>query len=161
MGARLSQPRGPAGTTESSVSASAPKPPTPKNPFPRRINSRTIVAPAAAFTMAILLFVYSRTSIRAAKANARRHREADSGGEGLSLLNEHRRRHGLAEKLDSGNNTITELAHQAKSEVMNMRAKQDKSSKNDVSDPAMTGRSEEEQRLRAMRGTKVRQSSES
>ncbi|KAF2766411.1 hypothetical protein EJ03DRAFT_246397, partial [Teratosphaeria nubilosa] len=72
------------------------------------INSRTIVAPAAAFTMACLLFVYARTSIRAAKGNARRHRDADSGGEGLSLLQEHRRRHGQAERLDKGSNTIAE-----------------------------------------------------
>lgn len=109
MGARLSQPRGPGGTTESSVPAKTPPPPSPKRPFPRHINRRTIIAPAAAFTMALLLFVYTRTSIRAAKANAQRHRDVDSGGEGLSLVNEHRRRHGLAKKVEGDGGTIVEL----------------------------------------------------
>ncbi|EME44382.1 hypothetical protein DOTSEDRAFT_98148, partial [Dothistroma septosporum NZE10] len=95
MGARLSQPRGPAGTTESSLATS----PSAQKRSPR-FNSRTMAAPAAAFTMACILFVYARTSIRAAKANAQRHRDADTGGEGLSLLNEHRRRHGQAPRLE-------------------------------------------------------------
>lgn len=68
------------------------------------------MAPAAAFTMALLLFVSTRTSIRAAKENAQRYRNADSGGEGLSLLNEHRRRHGLAKKVEGdGDGTVVEL----------------------------------------------------
>ncbi|GAB7365240.1 hypothetical protein MBLNU230_g6325t1 [Neophaeotheca triangularis] len=45
--------------------------------------------------MACLLFVYARTSIRAAKHNAQKHRDADTGGEGVSLLRESRRRHGV------------------------------------------------------------------
>ncbi|CZT20611.1 uncharacterized protein RCC_06469 [Ramularia collo-cygni] len=113
MGARLSQPRGPGGTTESSVPTRASPPPSPKRPFPRQINRRTIIAPAAAATMALLLFVYTRTSIRAAKANAQRHRDVDSGGEGLSLVNEHRRRHGLAKKIDGdGGGTVVELGRE-------------------------------------------------
>lgn len=59
--------------------------------------------------MALLLFVYTRTSIRAAKANAQRHRDVDSGGEGLSLLNEHRRRHGMAKRIEGDGGTIVEL----------------------------------------------------
>jgi hypothetical protein len=153
MGARLSQPRGPAGTTESSVPTSPGPPPSPKRPFPRTINSRTIMAPAAAFTMACLLFVYARTSIRAAKANAQRHREADSVGEGLSLLNEHRQRHGRAERLDKGGNTVVELANEAKEQLLGVKRKGDVG---DV-DEARTGRSEEE-RLRALRGKGVRKS---
>lgn len=43
------------------------------------INARTIVGPIVAFTMASLLFVYTRSSIRAAKRNAERHRVADGG----------------------------------------------------------------------------------
>ena len=43
------------------------------------INARTIVAPLVAFTMAGLLFIYTRSSIHAAKRNAERHREADGG----------------------------------------------------------------------------------
>lgn len=46
--------------------------------------------------MAVLLYVYSTTSIRAAKLNARRHREADGGQ--ISWHNESLRRHGVLEK---------------------------------------------------------------
>ena len=147
MGARLSQPRGPAGTTESSVPAKAGPPPSPKRPFPRQINSRTIVAPAAAFTMALILFVYARTSIRAAKANAQRHRDADSGGEGLSLVNESRRRHGMDKRLERGGNTVTELASEARAQMFGSKKDSGGEKK-----PAGSGRSEEEERLRAMRG---------
>jgi len=142
MGGRLSMPRGPGGMTE----MSDPK----TSPFPRRsmpINSRTIIAPAAALTMACLLFVYTRTSIRAAKANAQRHREADSGGEGLNLLNESRRRHGRMERLDEGS-TIGELAKGAREQLLGRKAQNpDKSSA-----PQSTNRSEEELKLRAAMG---------
>lgn len=97
-------PRGPAGTTEISNPTSS------RRPLP--FTSRQIIAPAAAFTMACLLFVYARTSIRAAKNNAQRHRETDSGGEGLSLLAESRRRHGLADKIESGG-TVSQLTREA------------------------------------------------
>jgi hypothetical protein len=50
------------------------------------------MAPLAAFTMAGLLFVYSRSSIQAAKRNAQRHREADGGQ--INWNNENLRRHG-------------------------------------------------------------------
>ena len=43
------------------------------------VNARTIVGPVVALTMAGLLFVYSRSSIRAAKMNAERHRIEDGG----------------------------------------------------------------------------------
>ncbi|KAK5162846.1 hypothetical protein LTR04_002945 [Oleoguttula sp. CCFEE 6159] len=92
MGSRLSQPRGPAGTTESSYPS--------RGSRRYNVNSRTIVAPAAALTMAALLFVYARTSIRAAKLNAQRHREADGGQ--VSWMNESRRRHGMVERIDKG-----------------------------------------------------------
>ncbi|KAK0672483.1 hypothetical protein QBC41DRAFT_313928 [Cercophora samala] len=36
-----------------------------------KFNSRTVMAPMAAFTMASILFVYTRSSIQAAKTNAR------------------------------------------------------------------------------------------
>jgi hypothetical protein len=54
---------------------------------------QTITAPLAAFTMAGLLFVYSRTSIQAAKRNAQKHREADGGQ--INWHNESLRRHGM------------------------------------------------------------------
>lgn len=146
MGARLSQPRGPAGTTEASVPSKQGPTPTPKNPFPRGINSRTIVAPVAAFTMACILFVYARTSIRAAKANAQRHRDAD-GGEGLSLLNEHRRRHGLDKRLEREGGTVSQLAIEAREQLMGSKKK----GSGEVAE-ARKGRSEDEERLMAMKG---------
>jgi hypothetical protein len=45
--------------------------------------------------MASLLFVYSRTSIQAAKRNAQKHREADGGQ--INWHNESLRRHGRLE----------------------------------------------------------------
>jgi hypothetical protein len=145
MGGRLSVPKGPAGTTEMS---------RPATPYPRRkmpFNSRTIIAPAAAFTMACLLFVYTRTSIRAAKANAQRHRNADSGGEGLDLLAESRRRHGRAEKLDQGSGTLSELVHGAREQFLG-------SSKATAKPEKLGGRSpisENEEKLRAAMGKKI------
>ncbi|PNS20012.1 hypothetical protein CAC42_1459 [Sphaceloma murrayae] len=111
MGSRLSQPKGVAGMTEASYSRPSP------SPLRRAFNSRQIVAPAAAFTMACILFVYARTSIRAAKENAQRHRQADSGGQGLDLLNESRRRHGRIEKLEEGG-TVKQLAKEAKGQLL-------------------------------------------
>lgn len=101
------------------------------------------MAPAAAFTMALLLFVYTRTSIRAAKANAQRHRDVDSGGEGLSLLNEHRRRHGMAKKVegDSGG-TVVELEREIMGGVR-------KGSGGD--EHSQAGRSEEEEREKVLK----------
>ena len=58
--------------------------------------ARHIAAPIIALTMASLLFVYSRSSIYAAKQNAKRHREADGGQ--LSWRNESARRHGVLER---------------------------------------------------------------
>jgi hypothetical protein len=57
------------------------------------------MAPLAAFTMAGLLFVYSRSSIQAAKRNAQRHREADGGQ--INWNNENLRRHGQLAPPDS------------------------------------------------------------
>lgn len=60
------------------------------------INSKTIVGPIAAFTMAGILYVYSRSSIRAAKQNAARHRTADGGQ--INWRNESLRRHGVLKR---------------------------------------------------------------
>lgn len=148
MGARLSQPRGPSGTTEASVPTRAPPPPSPSQPWGRRpFNSRTLVAPAAAATMALLLFVYARTSIRAAKANAQRHRDADSGGEGLSLLNESRRRHGVDRKLEDGG-VVRQLAGEVKREWSGSRA----SAGDRGVDSQSKGRSAEDHKIRQLSG---------
>ncbi|TKA48348.1 hypothetical protein B0A54_00483 [Friedmanniomyces endolithicus] len=153
MGARLSQPRGPGGTGEASVPAKTGAPPSPRRPFPRTVNSRTIVAPAAALTMACILFVYTRTSISAAKANAQRHRQADSGGEGLSLLNEHRRRHGMAARLDEGGSTVGEVGRAVREQLVGARKKE-------PVEMVGKGISEEEERLRAMKGRVGRKSTQ-
>lgn len=64
------------------------------------------MAPLAALTMAGLLFIYARTSIRAAKLNAQRHREADGGQ--ISWHKESLRRHGQSERLDDDRATFRE-----------------------------------------------------
>jgi len=84
MGGRLSTARGPGGTTEASNIAR----------YSRRkpLNYRLILGPLGVLTLSALFWVYSRTSIRAAKENARRYREADGGS--ISWRNEALRRHG-------------------------------------------------------------------
>jgi hypothetical protein len=64
------------------------------------------MAPLAALTMAGLLFIYARTSIRAAKLNAQKHREADGGQ--ISWHKESMRRHGTLERLDDDRSTFKE-----------------------------------------------------
>jgi hypothetical protein len=64
------------------------------------------MAPLAALTMAALLFVYTRTSIRAAKLNAQKHREADGGQ--ISWHKESLRRHGQLDRLDNDRGTLKE-----------------------------------------------------
>ncbi|CAG8953127.1 hypothetical protein HYFRA_00003325 [Hymenoscyphus fraxineus] len=80
---------------------------------PQKFNltGRKVTAPIAAFTMAILLFTYTRTSIKAAKRNAQAHREADGGQ--INWHNESLRRHGKLEP-PVEQNTVTQLAGIAK-----------------------------------------------
>jgi len=104
------------------------------------------VAPVAAFTMACILFVYARMSISAAKANAQRHRDVDSAGEGISLYNEHRRRHGGQERVDRGGSTVVQLVREGKKQVFG--------GKEDGDGPAVASgksRREEEDRKKALR----------
>lgn len=58
--------------------------------------TQTIVGPIGIVVLAGIFFVYSRTSIQAAKENAKRHREADGGS--ISWRNESLRRHGALKK---------------------------------------------------------------
>ncbi|KAL1296844.1 hypothetical protein AAFC00_004467 [Neodothiora populina] len=140
MGGRLSMPRGVAGTTELSHPTKSP------SAYSRRVNSRTLLAPAAAFTMAMILFVYTRTSIRAAKANAQRHRDADSGGQGLDLYNESRRRHGLADQVrdDKKYGAVGELASEARAQLLGKQSESEERRKEIAS-----GRGAGEDRLKA------------
>jgi len=68
---------------------------------------QTLTMPLAAFTMATLLFVYTRTSIQAAKRNAQRHREADGGQ--INWHNESLRRHGKLDAPGEGKTVVEEL----------------------------------------------------
>ena len=71
----------------------------------RRIG-RTLLAPEIAFTMAGLLFVYTRSSIYAAKRNVDRHRAADGGQ--INWHNESKRCHG-ALKLPEAHDCIKQI----------------------------------------------------
>jgi len=101
------------------------------------------MAPAAAFTMACILFVYSTTSIRAAKENAKRYRERDTGGEGLSLLEENRRRHGVGRRREGETGTVGELGRE-------LFGRKEMEEGNVGGEKKV--RSEEEERLRALKG---------
>ncbi|RPB28598.1 hypothetical protein L211DRAFT_397244 [Terfezia boudieri ATCC MYA-4762] len=61
----------------------------------RKLTGKNLTMPFAAITMATLLFIYSRSSIHAAKANAALHREADGGQ--ISWQKQSLRQHGLLE----------------------------------------------------------------
>jgi hypothetical protein len=83
--------------------------------------------------MAGLLFVYTRTSIKAAKRNAQLHREADGGQ--INWQNENLRRHGMIEKpAENGKGdaaqVVQELGDQIKGEEKIM-ARALKKKKND------------------------------
>jgi hypothetical protein len=101
------------------------------------------MAPLAAITMAGLLFVYARTSIRAAKLNAQKHREADGGQ--ISWHKESMRRHGTSEQIGDDRSTIKEAFMADVS-----RKKQEKAVVEETKPRAE--RSAEEDRLRKMMG---------
>lgn len=92
--------------------------------------------PLAAFTMATLLFVYTRTSIQAAKRNAQKHREADGGQ--ISWHNESLRRHGRLEPPEK-QGTVEQLAGLAKDNLSKV-----------VRSGESSARTEEEERIREM-----------
>ncbi|PVI07979.1 hypothetical protein DM02DRAFT_714271 [Periconia macrospinosa] len=143
MGGRLSMPKAPDGINEVSKPASS------SGRLSRNrgiINGRTLVAPLAAVTMAGLLFVYARTSIRAAKLNAQKHREADGGQ--ISWHKESLRRHGQLERVDNDRSTIKEAFMADVSRKGKNQAAPVEEGK------ARTERSAEEERLRKMMGKK-------
>ncbi|KAF1358353.1 hypothetical protein EJ07DRAFT_124691 [Lizonia empirigonia] len=144
MGGRLSTPKGADGMNESSKPHS--------NNAPARlsrghgiINGRTIMAPLAALTMAGLLFVYARTSIRAAKLNAQKHREADGGQ--ISWHKESLRRHGQLERLDNDSSTLKEA-------FVGSFSKNKKPKEVDAEEKLRTDRSKDEEELRKLMGKK-------
>lgn len=141
-------PKGPDGMSETSK-------PTSANASARLtrnkgiINGRTVMAPLAALTMAGLLFVYARTSIRAAKLNAQKHREADGGQ--ISWHKESLRRHGQLEKVEDDRGTFQE-ALMADMQGRKKRARERKEGGEEGTAPVE--RSENDQELRNMLGKK-------
>ena len=93
--------------------------------------------------MAGLLFVYSRTSIRAAKLNAQKHREADGGQ--ISWHNESLRRHGQMDKVDNDRSTFREAL------MSDVRIKK---KPKEGEEGLKAERSSEEEELRRMMGKK-------
>lgn len=67
-----------------------------RGPSPADVEPQALLVPVAGLALGAIFFVYSRTSIQAAKENARKHREADGGT--ISWRNESMRRHGALEK---------------------------------------------------------------
>jgi hypothetical protein len=103
------------------------------------------MAPLAALTMAGILFVYARTSIRAAKMNAQRHREADGGQ--ISWHKESMRRHGQLERLDDDRGTFGEAL------MGDLRKK--KQQKVEENEKVPVERSENDAELRKITGKKA------
>ncbi|UPX17195.1 uncharacterized protein EKO05_0007564 [Ascochyta rabiei] len=161
MGGRLSTPKGADGMNESSKPHS--------NNAPARLSrgrgivngrvstveddidmhnaesKQTIMAPLAALTMAGLLFVYTRTSIRAAKLNAQKHREADGGQ--ISWHKESLRRHGQLERLDNDNSTLKEA-------FVGSFSGGKKRKDSETEEKLRTDRSKDEEELRKLMGKK-------
>ncbi|KAL9006430.1 MAG: hypothetical protein Q9188_000835 [Gyalolechia gomerana] len=61
-------------------------------------STRGLTTVIGAFTVTVLFFLYSRSSVQAAKRDAARHRAADGGQ--ISWRNESLRRHGTMERPD-------------------------------------------------------------
>lgn len=101
-----------------------------------RFTSRTLTAPIVAVVMAGMLFVYSRTSIKAAKRNAERHRMADGGQ--ISWQNENQRRHGKLERPEDPD-TLTKLVFGTEAKIKQATGK-------------VEGRSQAEEQLREKLG---------
>lgn len=112
------------------------------------INGRTVMAPLAALTMAGLLFVYARTSIRAAKLNAQKHREADGGQ--ISWHKESLRRHGQLDKVEDDRGTLKEALM---GDIQGRKKRERKEGAGEET-KAPVERSENDQELRNMLGKK-------
>lgn len=106
------------------------------------------MAPLAAITMAGILFVYARTSIRAAKLNAQKHREADGGQ--ISWRKESLRRHGQLEKVEDDRGTLK----QALMGDLGKKKKQQQQQQSVEEGDATVGRSDNDQELRKITGKK-------
>ena len=79
--------------------------------------------------MAGLFYLYSVTSIQAAKRNAKMHREADGGQ--ISWQNENMRRHGVLKAPGGDKGTIASLMSEARQQLKGDDDTKDKSDKKD------------------------------
>lgn len=104
------------------------------------------MAPLAALTMAGILFVYARTSIRAAKLNAKKHREADGGQ--ISWHKESLRRHGQLDRIDDDRDSLKE----ALMGDLRGRGKKEPKRDGDKGVAERSGNDEELKRLMAKKG---------
>ncbi|KIV88696.1 hypothetical protein PV10_08354 [Exophiala mesophila] len=114
-------------------------------------NPRTVTAPIAALVMAGLLYTYSVTSIRAAKRNARLHREADGGQ--LDMRKESLRRHGALKPVEgtSGLELFTQARSDVKSESKYLTEKKAKPLGANQHEEVGHPRTENESKLEGMR----------
>lgn len=87
-----------------------PLPPPKKGP-----TTRTLAAVFGAVTLAGLLFIYGRSSIQAAKRNAKAHREADGGQ--INWHNENLRRHGVMMGPTPAKGTVRELVDEVRKQA--------------------------------------------
>lgn len=69
-------------------------------------------------------------------------------------MQEHLRRHGVEKRLDRGSNTIAELASEAKSQLLGRKEEYKKVGEG----KSAQGRGPEEEKLRAMKGSRSRSS---
>lgn len=103
-----------------------PKPQLPSIPTPQQrvrppkapkkgFTNRTLAAIFGAFALSGILFVYGRSSIQAAKRNAKAHREADGGQ--IDWHNENLRRHGVMTGPTKAKGTVRELVDEVKKQV--------------------------------------------
>jgi hypothetical protein len=119
------------------------------------INSKTITAPLAAFVMASILFVYARTSIQVAKRNAQKHREADGGQ--ISWRNESLRRHGVLEPPEDQGAVRQLLLGGGKAKDAKEQGAPAATAKGERGEVVQgLGRTEEEERIRAVAATRGR-----
>ncbi|OAP60843.1 hypothetical protein AYL99_05845 [Fonsecaea erecta] len=116
-------------------------------------NPRTVTAPIAAVVMAGLLYTYAVTSIRAAKRNAKLHREADGGQ--LDMRRESLRRHGLMDPVQgtSGYELFRDARADAKQESKYLTEKKAKPLGADQKEETGTPRTENESVLEGYRGS--------
>ncbi|KIW85821.1 hypothetical protein Z517_01213 [Fonsecaea pedrosoi CBS 271.37] len=116
-------------------------------------NPRAMTAPIAAVVMAGLLYTYAVTSIRAAKRNAKLHREADGGQ--LDMRRESLRRHGMMDPVQgtSGYELFRDARADAKQETKFLNENKARPLGTEQKEETGTPRTENESVLENYRGS--------